>query len=69
MFSVMVLRMVRDGYFGFQDYFESLCNTVEGNGDYYLLGADFESYLEAQVFLRFLQMWNSRALLFNSFSS
>lgn len=58
--------MVRDGYFGFQDYFKSLCDTVEGNSDYYLLGADFGSYLEAQVFLWFLEMWNSRALMFNS---
>lgn len=44
-----VVRMVRDGYFGFQDYFQSLCDTVEGSNDYYLLGADFESYLEAQA--------------------
>ncbi|KAG6583977.1 Glycogen phosphorylase 1, partial [Cucurbita argyrosperma subsp. sororia] len=44
-----VVRMVRDGYFGFQDYFQSLCDTVEGSDDYYLLGADFESYLEAQA--------------------
>lgn len=41
-------RMVRDGHFGFKDYFESLCDKVEGN-DFYLLGSDFESYLEAQV--------------------
>lgn len=41
--------MVRDGYFGFKDYFESLCNSVEGDGDFYLLGSDFASYLEAQV--------------------
>ena len=66
MFSVMVLRMVRDGYFGFQDYFKSLCDRVEGNNDYYLLGSDFESYLGAQVFLWFLEMGNLRALMFNS---
>lgn len=50
MFSVMLLRMVRDGYFGFQDYFKSLCDMVESSNDYYLIGADFKSYLEAQVF-------------------
>ncbi|KAM3285054.1 glycogen phosphorylase 1 [Capsicum chacoense] len=44
-----VVRMVRDGYFGFKDYFKSLCDTVEDGGDFYLLGYDFASYLEAQV--------------------
>lgn len=42
-------RMVRDGYFGFKDYFKSLCDTVEDGGDFYLLGYDFARYLEAQV--------------------
>ena len=41
--------MVRDGYFGFKDYFESLCDTVEDGRDFYLLGHDFSSYLETQV--------------------
>ena len=50
--------MVRDGYFGFQDYFESLCDKVEGGNDFYLLGYDFQSYLEAQVDLLF--NWNSQ---------
>lgn len=44
-------RMVRNGYFGFEDYFESLCDSVEVDNDFYLLGADFESYLEAQVII------------------
>ncbi|KAG4960423.1 hypothetical protein JHK87_037056 [Glycine soja] len=44
-----VLRMVRDGYFGHKDYFESLCDTVEIGNDFYLLGPDFGSYLEAQA--------------------
>lgn len=43
--------MIRDGYFGFQDYFEPLCDTVEDGKDFYLLGSDFGSYLEAQVIL------------------
>ena len=43
--------MVRDGYFGFKDYFESLCDTVEDGRDFYLLGHDFSSYLETQVTL------------------
>ncbi|XP_058771543.1 uncharacterized protein LOC131644937 isoform X1 [Vicia villosa] len=44
-----VVRMVRDGYFGDKDYFESLCDTVEVGNDLYLLGSDFGSYLEAQA--------------------
>ncbi|RWR96411.1 glycogen phosphorylase 1 isoform X1 [Cinnamomum micranthum f. kanehirae] len=44
-----VVRMVRDGYFGFKDYFKSLCDALDGNGDFYLLGHDFGSYLEAQA--------------------
>ena len=47
-FLRVLCRMVRDGYFGFQDYFKSLCDKVEDN-DFYLLGSDFGSYLEAQV--------------------
>ncbi|CAL8130041.1 unnamed protein product [Prunus armeniaca] len=43
------MRMVRDGYFSFKDYFQSLCDTVDGGKDFYLLGSDFESYLEAQA--------------------
>ncbi|XP_021902336.1 LOW QUALITY PROTEIN: glycogen phosphorylase 1-like [Carica papaya] len=44
-----VVRMVRDGYFGYQEYFRSLCDSIDGGGDFYLLGSDFESYLEAQA--------------------
>ncbi|EEF50818.1 glycogen phosphorylase, putative [Ricinus communis] len=44
-----VVRMVRNGYFGFEDYFKSLCDSVENGNDFYLLGCDFESYLEAQA--------------------
>ncbi|XP_004295557.1 PREDICTED: glycogen phosphorylase 1-like [Fragaria vesca subsp. vesca] len=43
-----VLRLIRDGHFGFQDYFQSLCDSVEGD-DFYLLSSDFGSYLEAQA--------------------
>lgn len=44
-----MFRMVRDGCFGYEDYFKSLCDSIEGVGDFYLLGNDFASYLEAQV--------------------
>lgn len=43
--------MVRDGYFGFKEYFKSLCDSLEDSKDFYKLGADFCSYLEAQVVL------------------
>ncbi|GLU22950.1 hypothetical protein SLE2022_389860 [Rubroshorea leprosula] len=43
-----VVRMIREGHFGYEDYFKSLCDTIEGR-DHYLLGADFGSYLEAQT--------------------
>ncbi|MCO5609251.1 hypothetical protein L7F22_063475 [Adiantum nelumboides] len=45
-----VLGMIRDGIFGFKDYFKALCDAVDGEaGDYYLLGRDFLAYLEAQT--------------------
>lgn len=45
-----VIGMIRDGIFGFQDYFKALCDTVDGEaGDFYLLGKDFTAYLEAQA--------------------
>ncbi|KAL4563246.1 hypothetical protein LXL04_027286 [Taraxacum kok-saghyz] len=43
-----VVRMVKDGYFGYKDYFKSLCDSIENGKDFYLLGSDFTSYLEAQ---------------------
>ncbi|CAL2224705.1 unnamed protein product [Prunus armeniaca] len=27
--------MVRDGFFGFKDYFQSLCDTVDGGKNFY----------------------------------
>lgn len=45
-----VLGMIRDGIFGYQDYFKALCDAVDGEaGDFYLLGRDFLAYLEAQA--------------------
>jgi starch phosphorylase len=42
--------MIRNGFFGFQDYFKSLCDAVDGEGgDFYLIGNDFMAYLGAQV--------------------
>ncbi|KAJ0985992.1 hypothetical protein J5N97_004348 [Dioscorea zingiberensis] len=44
-----VVRMVRVGYFGHEEYFKPLCDSIESSGDFYLLGHDFPSYLEAQA--------------------
>ena len=53
-FTVILCRLIRDGHFGFQDYFQSLCDSVEGD-DFYLLSSDFRSYLEAQVIILFFK--------------
>lgn len=42
-------RMIRSGKFGNKEYFQELCDTVAGGDDFYLVGNDFASYLEAQV--------------------
>lgn len=44
-----VIGMIRSGFFGFQDYLKPLCDTVDRGKDFYLLGNDFASYLEAQA--------------------
>lgn len=42
-------RMIRGGEFGHKEYFQELCDTVDGGDDFYLVANDFASYLEAQV--------------------
>ncbi|KAK3285146.1 Acid phosphatase pho1 [Cymbomonas tetramitiformis] len=45
------LKMLRDGEFGWADFFEPIIKAVEGTtpgSDFYLLGPDYASYLEAQ---------------------
>lgn len=50
LFSVFLHdRMIRSGEFGHKEYFQELCDTVDGGDDFYLVGNDFASYLEAQV--------------------
>lgn len=50
-----VLNMIRNGSFGWADYFSPLINSLEGlaGGDYYLCANDFIPYIEMQV--RFCQ--------------
>lgn len=44
-----VLNLIRRGEFGWEHYFQPLVDSVTGAGDFYLLGNDFGSYLDAQV--------------------
>ncbi|KAH9570019.1 hypothetical protein CY35_02G018100 [Sphagnum magellanicum] len=44
-----IIGMIRNGKFGDTEYFQELCQTVDGGNDFYLLGNDFSSYLEAQA--------------------
>lgn len=42
-----VLRVIDEGMFGKTEDLIHLINTIRHNNDYYLVGADFESYCEA----------------------
>lgn len=42
-----VLKAIEDGVFGKNEDLIHLINTIRYNNDYYLVGADFESYCEA----------------------
>ncbi|GBG89525.1 hypothetical protein CBR_g49315 [Chara braunii] len=46
-----VLNVIRSGQFGWADYFTPIIEVLDGpsGGDYYLLGNDFASYLDAQA--------------------
>ncbi|CAM6100769.1 unnamed protein product [Calypogeia fissa] len=44
-----VVGMLQSGVFGHQEHFQVLSDTIEKGGDYFLIGNDFQSYLEAQA--------------------
>ena len=44
-----VVSLVRNGTFGWADFFEPVMESITSGGDYYLLANDFPSYIEAQV--------------------
>eukprot|EP00899_Mesostigma_viride_P029454 jgi/Mesvir1/9694/Mv12172-RA.1 len=45
-----VVNMIRNGYFGWQDYLAPVVEAIDGfGGDFYLLANDFPSYLDAQA--------------------
>jgi len=43
-----VVKMIRTGYFGWEDYFSPICDAIT-TSDYYLVANDFVSYIEAQA--------------------
>jgi starch phosphorylase len=47
---VCVRRLLRQGRFGWADFFAPICEAIDGahGGDFYLLANDFASYLDAQ---------------------
>ena len=43
-----VIQSIREGRFGEREVLMSLISTISNNNDWYLVGADFESYVECQ---------------------
>lgn len=43
-----VLKAIEEGVFGKNEDLIHLINTIRHNNDYYLVGADFEAYCQAQ---------------------
>ena len=44
-----VIQAIREGKFGERDVLMSLLSTITNNNDHYLIGADFESYVDTQA--------------------
>ena len=44
-----MVAMIRNGVFGWGDYFDPVLDSLSGSHDYYLLANDFPGYLAAQV--------------------
>lgn len=45
---VAAIKAITDGMFGKNDDLDHLVETIRNKNDFYLIGADFESYCEAQ---------------------
>ena len=43
-----VIQAIREGTFGEREILMSLISTIMNNNDWYLIGADFESYIACQ---------------------
>lgn len=63
----LVIEAVRSGHFGEYNIFSPLMETLTSGGDYYLISADFDSYMDAQervdAAFRDRRRWNQRSLL------
>jgi starch phosphorylase len=44
-----VVRLIRTGAFGWEDYFSPIMDAITGGGDYYLVANDFVPYIDAQA--------------------
>ena len=44
-----VTSLIRNGEFGWEDYFAPMVDSITHGSDYYLLANDFPSYIDAQV--------------------
>jgi hypothetical protein len=49
LFVLQVVRMIRSGHFGWEDYFAPIMDAITTGGDYYLVANDFIPYIEMQV--------------------
>ena len=43
-----VIQAIREGMFGERQILMSLVSTITNSNDWYLIGADFESYIKCQ---------------------
>lgn len=41
--------LIRQGEFGYEDFFSDVLDSITTGPDYYLLANDFQSYIQAQV--------------------
>lgn len=63
---LQVFKAIEDGTFGNHDMFRALISSIRDSGDYYLVGDDFDTYLEAQnrvdQAFRDRDSWNSKSI-------
>lgn len=61
-----VFKSIESGTFGDAGMFESLISSIRDSGDYYLVGDDFDTYLEAQSRVdsafKDTDSWNSKSI-------
>jgi len=50
--------VIRQGVFGYEDFFSDVLDSITHGSDYYLLANDFQSYIKAQVSSMFLTVYD-----------